>query len=183
VSRLVAVLVAVAIAGCNLASSETPDPAAIPDGPLEAQAAEATGPIVELGSNVMEGRGWRYAIYPSDDGWCVQLETTSVTAGECGDLLPAEGDVFGAVRSDTDLGGGITSIDGIVSDAVTTVWLILEGGGRAPAQMLSLEDAELGGLAFVRLVPQDVVVTHLQAVALSGEILETVEVSATTTVP
>ena len=41
------------LAGCSVASVETPDPAAIPTGSLEAAVAAATGPIVELGSGVM----------------------------------------------------------------------------------------------------------------------------------
>lgn len=172
--RLVTAAVLAVSAACTLTPVETPDPAAIPTGPLPSPS-DATGPVVELGSNVMEGRGWRYLIYPSGDGWCLMIETVGVSSAGCGDLLPAEGEVFGTWGTGTVLGGGVTAIDGIVSDDVATVWLILENGARAPAQMFPLDEAGLSGTAFLRLVPADVAVTHLQAVAMSGEILETIE--------
>jgi hypothetical protein len=172
--RLLAAGVLVICAACTLTPVETPDPAAIPTGPLPSPS-DATGPVVELGSNVMEGRGWRYLIYPTGEDWCLMIETVGVSSAGCGDVLPAEGEVFGTWGSGTELGGGVTAIDGIVSDDVATVWLVLENGARAPAQMLPLDEAGLNGTAFLRLVPGDVVVTHLQAVAMSGEILETIE--------
>lgn len=173
--RIGASLLAIVLAACSLVSVATPDPATIPDGPLEAHGSDATGPVVELGTNVMEGRGWRYAIYPSTDGWCLQLETVTLTSTSCGDLLPGPEDAFGTYSTGGELGAGVTVVDGIVSDAVATVWLVLDGGGRAPAQMLSLEPAGQEGQAFLRLVPDSVTVTHLQAVAMSGEILDTIE--------
>lgn len=171
-----AILVAAALAvcaACTPTAVVTPDPAAIPTGPIEPS--DATGPVVILGSNVMEGRGWRSVIYPSGDGWCLMLDTSSVSAAECGDLVPGEDEVFGTWSADTDLGGGVTAIHGVVSDEVATVWLVLESGARAPAQMLPLDEAGLDGTAFLRLVPPGVVVTHLMAVAMSGEILDTIE--------
>ncbi len=171
--RLLAAAVVVTCAACTPTAVVTPDPAAIPTGPINPS--DASGPVVILGSNVMEGRGWRYVIYPSGDAWCLMLETVIVSAAECGDLVPAEEEVFGTWSSDTEIGDGVTAIHGIVGDEVATVWLILENGARAPAQMFPLDEAGLSGTAFLRLVPADVVVTHLQAVAMSGEILETIE--------
>lgn len=169
-------LMALALGACSVANVETPDPAAVPSGPL-ASPADATGPIVELGGNVMEGLGWRSAIYPSGDAWCLQIETAAVTTADCGDL-PAEGEAFGTYRSGTDVGGGVTAIEGLVNDEVVTVWVILESGARTPALMQSLAGAGIGGQAFVRLVPPGLTITHLQAVALNGEVLDTIELTA-----
>jgi hypothetical protein len=165
----------VALLGCNAEPAETPDPAAIPSGSLEAQGAEATGPIIELGTGVSEGTGWRFAIYESDDGWCTQVETVIVAETGCGDILPAEGETFGSYAVGEELSNGVTAVQGIVTDEVATVWILLADGRRAPAEPFALADAGLTGKAFLRIIPADLVVTHLQAVAMSGEILDTVE--------
>jgi hypothetical protein len=165
----------VVLAGCTAVRVETPDPAAVPDGPLEAQGEEATGPVVELGSGVNEGLGWRYAIYPSEDGWCTQLETAAVTASGCGDILPADDRAFGSVGRGSALTGGVIPVEGIVTAETATVWLVNEAGFRMPAKLMPLEDAGLEGQAFVGFVPPDVTISHVQAVAISGEVLETYE--------
>ena len=170
-----AALVAVLVAACTVTSVETPDPAAVPDGPLDALVGDATGPVVELGSGTDAGLGWRYAIYPSEDGLCTQLETVEVTAGGCGDLLPAEGNAFGGVGRSETFTGGVTAVEGIVTDETVTVWLVNEGGFRMPAQLMPLDVASLEGQAFLAFVPPDVVISHVQAVAFSGEVLETYE--------
>jgi hypothetical protein len=173
-ARLASALLALIAAGCSVASVETPDPAAIPSGSIEAHAAAATGPIVEVGSDRTLGIGWRFSVYPSDDGWCTQLETGIVTRAGCGEILPEEGRAFGSVGNDDPLEGGVTVIEGIASPETATVWLIAEGG-RSPAALMSLEEAELDAQAFVGFAPADVVVTHVMAVAFNGEVLETYE--------
>ncbi|HEY6608658.1 MAG TPA: hypothetical protein VI277_05625 [Candidatus Limnocylindria bacterium] len=173
-----AALMALALAlltGCSLAPVSTPDPAAVPSGSLEAEGATATGPIVELGSGTSLGVGWRYAIFPSDDEWCTQLETSEVVVSGCGQLLPEGDRAFGSVARGGPHAAGVTSIDGITVPETATVWLIAEGGARSPAQLMPLEGAGLEGQAFVGLVPSDVTVTHVMSVALNGEILETYE--------
>lgn len=172
---LLTATLAVALAGCTIASAETPDLAAIPDGSLEPQDSGAIGPIVELGGGVTDGVGWRYTIYQVEDGWCTQVETATVTAAGCGDILPAEGDAFGSYGTGAQLDADMTAVEGTVSGDVATVWVILEDGRRAPAELLPLGEAGVDGQAFIRLLPNDLVVTHLQALAPSGEILETVE--------
>jgi hypothetical protein len=174
-ASVLAIGVLLVLCACSIASVQTPDIAAIPSASLDARDSGATGPIVELGSGVTEGVGWRYSIYPVEDGWCTQIETATVTAGGCGDILPAEGEVFGSYGTGTQLDGGMTAVEGTVSGDVATVWVILEDGRRAPAELMPLDEAGLEGQAFVRLLPNDLVVTHLQAIAPSGEILETVE--------
>jgi hypothetical protein len=166
---------AVGLAGCTVTRVETPDPAAVPDGPLEAHVGDATGPVVELGSGTIAGLGWRYSIYPSEDGLCTQLETAEVTAGGCGDLLPAEDKAFGSVGRSESFTGGVTAVEGIVTDETVTVSLVNESGFRMPAQLMPLDDAGLDGQAFLAFVPPDVVISHVQAIALSGEVLETYE--------
>lgn len=164
-----------ALTGCGVAQVETPDPAAVPDGPLEAHGAEATGPVVELGSGVSAGLGWRYAIYPSDDGWCTQLEMVDRTVSVCGDLLPTGEDAVGSVSQGDPLAGGVTAIEGIVTAETATVWLLVQDGRRMPATLMPLEGAGLDGGAFLAFLPPDVTLTYLLAVALNGEVLDTYE--------
>ena len=168
-------LMLVAITGCTAVPVETRDPAAIPDGPLEAMGDDATGPVVELGSDVSEGLGWRYAIYPSGDDWCTQLEMVEFTAAGCGDILPVDGAAFGSVGRGEHRSNGVTPIEGIVTAEIFTVSLIADDGRRMPATLMSLEPAGLEGQAFVVFVPPDTIITHLQALAMSGEVLETYE--------
>ena len=56
-----------------------------------------------------------------------------------------------------------------------TVWIIDEQLGRIPATLMPLDEAGLTGQAFVGFMPPDGTATHIQAVALSGEILATYE--------
>jgi hypothetical protein len=162
-------------AGCTVAVVETPDPAAIPSGEPVAEGAQATGPITVLGSGQMLGLGWRYAMYESADGWCTQLEMVELTATGCGDPLPAGGDHIGGV-SVGNLSGGVTTIDGIVTEEIFTVWIVDQNVGRIPATLLPLDEAGLEGQAFVAFMPADTTPTHVQALALSGEVLDTYEV-------
>ena len=165
------VLAALVLAACDVATVETPpDPAAIPSGTIEPAGDDATGPVVELGSGTTGEIGWRYSIYPSGDAWCVQLETATAHSALCGDPLPEEGKAFGLVAESE---GQV--VDGTVSAETHTVWLVEERGGRVPALTMPLEGAGLEGKAFVGFVPDEMTLTHLQAVASSGEVLETYE--------
>jgi hypothetical protein len=165
-------LTAVILLGCTAGPPASVDPAAVPSASLVARGEEpATGPVIELGSGTTLGIGWRYSIYESAIGWCRQLETASATSVGCGDPLPADGVAFGGIGSSD---GG--PVEGLVSADVATVWLV-DGRSnlRVPAQMLSLEETGLPGSAFIGFAPDDLQVSHLQAVALSGEILQTYE--------
>jgi hypothetical protein len=62
-----------------------------------------------------------------------------------------------------------------VTGEIVTVSLIAEDGRRMPATLMPLEPAGLEGQAFVAFVPPDITITHLQALVLSGEILQTYE--------
>ncbi len=162
-----------ALGGCAVAEVETPDPAEIPSASLQPMGAEPTGPIVELGSAVALGWGWRYSIYPSRDGWCTQLELAEVASTSCGPLLPEGDDVFGSIGSGEM--AGIQTIAGAVSADTATVWLIGEENVRAPAVLMSLEPAGLEHRAFVGFAPADIVLTHLQAIAANGAVLDTID--------
>ena len=161
---------AVGLLGCDLVAVDTPDPAAIPSGSIEPEGGVATGPAVEVGSGMISGIGWRYVVFPSEDGWCTQLETVAVTSTGCGDVLPKEGRAFGVVSHSERI------VDGIVTDETATVWLVADGVSRiVPAMLMSLEAAGLEGQAFVGIAPVDANITHLQAYKLNGEVLETYE--------
>jgi hypothetical protein len=169
-------ILAAAVTGCSVASVETPDLAAIPSGSLQALGDDATGPVVELGSGQAEGLGWRYSIYPSGDGWCTQLEMGATGSTGCGSLLPTGDAAFGSVGSGTITPGDVQVVDGIATAETFTVWLIEnESQRRFPATLLPLEPAGLDGIAFLGIAPEGMTLTHAQAVARSGEILETVE--------
>jgi hypothetical protein len=177
-SGAAAAIVVLAISGCTVTNVvEEPDPAAIPSGEPAAQGAEATGPLTVVGSGRAVGLnlGWRYAVYESADGLCTQLEMAQTTSAACGSPLPAEGEHIGGVSVGGVGDDGITVVDGIVSDEVVTVWIVDEQQGRVPATIMPLEEAGLEGQAFVGFMPSDGTATHIQAVAVSGEILQTYE--------
>lgn len=164
------------LVGCTAVQVDSPDPAAIPSGSLVALDEEATGPIVELGSSTTEGIGWRYAVYPAGDAWCTQLEMVNVVSSVCGDLLPPENAAIGPV-SVTDVEPGERQvIDGVASEETFTVWLIENDSQRRFAAIpMPLDAAGLDGIAFVGIAPEQMTVTHVQAMARSGEVLETYE--------
>jgi hypothetical protein len=171
-----ALVVALALGACSIASVETPDPAAIPSGSLVPLAEDATGPVVELGSGQAEGLGWRYSIYPSGDTWCTQMEMAASTASGCGDLLPAGDAAFGSVAVETMDPGSVRVVEGLASEATFTVWLVEnESQRRFPATLMPLDPAGLDGVAFVGIPPAEMNPTHVQAMARSGEILQTYE--------
>jgi hypothetical protein len=168
--------VVVVVSACTVAEVESPDPAAVPSGEPIAIGAEATGPVTELGSGRVLDLGWRYVIYESADGWCTELQLTEVTSTGCGpDLLPAEGEHIGAAAAHDPLESGATPVDGIVSEEIFTVWVVDEELGRIPATLMPLEEAGLEGQAFVALMPPEATPTHVQALAMSGEVLQTYE--------
>lgn len=165
-----ATLLLVACQPAEVEETPTPDPAAIPSGSPEAQGAIATGPIVELGSGVMSGLGWRYVAYPSDTGWCTQLETAGAVESACGVGAPEEGSAFGFVGEHGRVIHGIATAD------ATTVWLVVNNTPTVPAVLMSLSDAGVaGGVAFVGVAPTGAEVSHVMAVRLNGEVLGTLE--------
>lgn len=169
-------LLALAIAvlpGCQATvpvETPTPDPAAIPSGSPTAIGATASGPIVELGSGVLSGLGWRYLAYPSDDGWCTQLEAAASVQTHCSGVAPEEGEAFGIVREEGRV------IHGIATAEATTVWLVVNDTPTVPTVLMPLAEAGVeGGAAFVGIVPAGTNVTHVMAVRLNGEVLGTFE--------
>ena len=161
---------------CTVAQVESHDPAAAPSGAPVAIGGEATGPVTELGSGQAFDMGWRYVIYESAEGWCTELQMVEVTSTGCGsDLLPPDGEHLGSAGAMTPLQSGVTPVEGVVSDEIVTVWIIDERAGRIPATLMPLEPAGLEGQAFVGFMPPEGTPTHIQALALSGEILATYE--------
>lgn len=167
------VVVALLLAACQAAEVEetpTPDPAVIPSGSPEAHGTTATGPILELGSGVTQGIGWRYLAYPSDDGPCTQIETAAATEVACGELEPADGSAFGFV------GESGRVIHGIATPDAATVWLVVNNTPTVPAVLMPLRETGLGiGVAFVGTLPSGVEASHVMAVRLNGEVLGTWE--------
>jgi hypothetical protein len=170
-------LLAVLLGACTPVSVvESPDPATIPSGDPVGQGSDPTGPITVLASDRVEGIGWRLLIYESADGECLQFETVRLAQAGCGEMLPQEDRVFGSVSSGGIEETGLSPIYGTVTPDVATVWLVGEDDGtRVPALLAPLDEAGLEGQAFIGFVPQGATVTHLQAVRMSGEIVETYE--------
>jgi hypothetical protein len=173
-ARSVLLVVAVVLlAGCQpgpVEETPTPDPAAIPSGSPQAIGATATGPIVELGSGVLSGLGWRYLVYPSDLGWCTQLDTAAATQTDCRGVDPDEGNAFGTVNRNGRV------VHGIATPDATTVWLVVGNTPTIPAFLMPLSEAGVeGGVAFVGIAPTGTEVTHVMAVKFNGEVLGTLE--------
>jgi hypothetical protein len=114
-------------------------------------------------------------IYESADGTCTELQLAQSTSTACGDPFPSQGEHLGGVSVQT-LENGVTAVDGIASDDIFTVWIVDVRVGHVPATLMPLEEAGLEGQAFVGFVPAEASPTHIQAVARSGEILQTYEV-------
>jgi hypothetical protein len=166
-----------ALTACTVAEVETPDPEAFLSGDPVAIGADPTGPVTELDSGQAFDLDWRYVTYESADGWCTELQMAEVTSTGCGpDRELPEGEHLAGVGVMDALESGVTPVDGIVSDEIVTVFIIDQQQGRVPATLMPLEEAGLSGQAFIGFMPSDGTVTHVQAVALSGEILGTYEV-------
>lgn len=161
----------VLLAGCQTTEVEvtpTPDPAAIPSG--SAVASGATGPVVELGSGVTAGLGWRYLAYPGGSGACTRLETSAATASACDVVAPAEGEAFGVV------GRSGRVIHGIATADAATVWLVINNTPAVPAVLMPLAEVGVEGAnAFVGVLPSGAEASHVMAVRLNGEVLGTRE--------
>ncbi len=171
---LTALLVGAVVSGCGLTRFEDRDSAEIPDGPLEAIGAEATGPVIELGRGQTLGTGWRYAIFESADGWCTQLEMASFTSTGCGDPGPQEGHAFAGIGSGSSSDGAVP-FEGIVGPEVAEVWLTTPSGERIETRLMSLADTGLEGSAFVGFAPSDAGVNAAVALDAEGRELETYE--------
>jgi len=164
------------VSACDVAQVETQEPEVDLSGEPTAIGGEPTGPVTALGSGVAFDQDWRYVIYESADGWCTELQMEEVTSTGCGpDAAPAEGEHLGSAGALEPLENGATPVEGVVSDEVVTVWIVDELVGRVPATLMPREDAGLTGQAFVGFMPPDGTPTHIQAVAISGEILATFE--------
>lgn len=162
-----AIAITLGLAGC--ADS---DPEATPT-PSPSPAAELT----QVGSGPVLDSEWSYAVGAEGDQVCTRLEVADATSTRCGELLPG-GDAFVG-----ELGYGPNAYDeahvveGFIRDDVVTVWLIGAGGQyRIPAVVMSVDDAGIeDGRAFVGFGRADVELTHLQAVAVNGDVLQTIE--------
>lgn len=169
--------VALALAGCSVGeTTPAPTSAPIPAGdPFEEpQGDPASGPVVEVGDGSAFETPWRYAMYPADEGWCVQIDTGDAVDARCDDVLPAEGEVLGSIGVRTVEGTGATVVDVIAITEVATVWLVTGPAGRVPAVGMPPPD-EIDGQAWVGVLPGDLTLTHVQAVGFNGQVLETVD--------
>lgn len=149
-----------------------------PDDTAQATAsAEATPELVEVGAASVLESEWSYAVGAQDDGVCTRLEVAGTASTRCGDLLPPEDAALGEVGRGPAEYEEAHVVEGFVTDEALTVWLVGDGGQyRIPAVMMPLDDVGIeGAQAYVGFARADVTLTHLQAVALNGDVLQTHE--------
>jgi hypothetical protein len=132
--------------------------------------ATPTGPVVELGSEVTAGLGWRYLAYPSDERLCIQFETAASIEAACGLATPDEGEAFGSWYR---LG---RAVYGIATADAATVWLVVNNTPAVPAVLMPLTDVGVeDAVAFVAVLPTGTEASHVMAVRMNGEVLGTQE--------
>lgn len=166
-----ATLLAAAVGLAACVGAPSPSPA---DRFLEPIGENATGPVTELGAGTGADVAWRVGTYPTPGGPCLQLAVGDDLSARCDDLLPIGDAAIGSVGSRTAGAGGATVVDGLVSGEVATLWLVAGSVARLPAVLVPLGEDE-DPRAFVGIMPAEVELTHLQAVAANGEVLETRE--------
>lgn len=176
-ARMGLMAIALALAGCPMGEA-TPAPTSAPTpagDPFEQpQGDPASGPVVDVGTGAAFETPWRYAMYPTDGGWCVQIDTGDAVDARCDDVLPAGGEVLGSIGVRAVEGNGATVVDVVATTEVATVWLVTGPAGRVPAVGMP-PPAEVDGQAWVGVLPPDLVLTHVQAVGFNGQVLETVD--------
>jgi hypothetical protein len=179
VMRASVLIVVLIVAACGAdVPAETSTPEATPEPTPVVHGPPATGEIIELGEGTAHGSEWRYAVYPSAEGWCLQVEVGPLAGSRCGITEPPEGETFAGVNvAEADADVPHQAIDGVVSAETATVWLVADGGlgRRVPALLVPLDEAGIDAQAFLGLPPPGMNVTHLQAVAFNGRILQTYE--------
>ena len=165
--------IAVLLAACAtpvVEATPTLDPAVMPSRSPQVIGGTATGPVVELGSAVTAGIGWRLLAYPRDERLCTQLDTAAAVESACGVLAPDEGEAFGSVNRSGRLIHGIATAD------AATVWLVVNNTPAVPAVLMPLAEVGLdGAIAFVAVLPTGTEASHVMAVRMNGEVLGTRE--------
>ena len=165
-----AALLLVACGTVPVVPTATPDPAVVPSRSPQVMGGTPTGPVVELGSQVTAGLGWRFLAYPSDGGLCIQFETAAAVEAACGLVTPDDDEALGSVyRSGR-------AIYGIATADAATVWLVVNNTPAVPAVLMPLTDVGLdGAVAFVAVLPTGTEASHVMAVRMNGEVLGTQE--------
>lgn len=154
--------------GLVLASCSGPEASATPS-----PSASLTG----VGDGMVLESEWRYAVGDAHGGWCTRLDVAETSSSRCGDLLPSDDRAFGELGHGPDAYTDAQVVEGFVTDDVATVWLIGQRGQyRIPAVLMPLDEVGLEDVqAYVGFASADVTLTHVQALALNGEVLETIE--------
>lgn len=163
---------ALILLACELVPGLDPD---LPLGPPTPKGVAATGPIIVLGSGMIDNLGWRLSVYESVDGWCRQLEVGRGAVGACGDppglapgeLIRVEGG--GSGRGEPD------HWTGVVTAEAAQLWLEAESDQRFAGTLLELKRAGFEDMIFVVFVPAGTAVRSLIASDGNGEIIDQVD--------
>lgn len=152
----------------------------IPEAPPDTIGGPPTGPVHILATGLTEELGWRYSVYPSAEGPCLQFEYDSGDGGGgsagCGMLEEFPDEPFsgvGAGSSPPDVG----HIVGWVRSDVHEVWLRTVDGRTLDAELFDVDEAGLQAQAFLVLVPPGVHPSMLVAWDEDGDELGTADVS------
>lgn len=167
--NLALILVATALVAC---ADGTPDGA-----PTATASPTPAASVTEVGGGTVLESEWRYSVGDMDGGWCTRLVVAETSSSRCGDLTPAEGDAFGMLGRGPNEYTEAQVVEGLVSADAATVWLVGDGEQyRIPAVLMPLDELGLEGVqAYVGFARADVDLTHVQAVAFNGDVLETLE--------
>lgn len=165
-----AALLLVACGTAPVVPTPTPDPAVVPSRSPQVMGGTPTGPVVELGSEVTAGLGWRYLAYPSDGRLCIQFETAAAVESACGLISPDQDEALGSVHRSG------RAIYGIATADAATVWLVVNNTPAVPAVLMPMSEVGLeGAMAFVAVLPTGTEASHVMAVRMNGEVLGTQE--------
>ena len=147
-----------------------------PDGSPMASPTPAVS-FTQVGDGSVLESEWSYGVGMDGDAWCTRLQVAGTASSRCGDLLPADGQTFGELGHGPDEYTDAQVIEGFVGADAVTVWFIGDRGQyRIPAVLMPLDEVGLADVhAYVGFALADVTLTHLQAIARNGDILQTVQ--------
>lgn len=138
-------------------------------GPPETIGADATGPLQVVAQGQHQGMAWRYSVYPSNDGWCTQLETGSGASVGCGADPPGDDAAISMIGWGMD--GALTTLDAVVVPEAAQVVVRSADGRSIQADLFPVA---LDGADFqVALVfTQQAELESITVLDADGEVLE-----------
>lgn len=141
-----------------------------------------TGPVVDVARGrldlLLQRRVFHFTVYRSvEQGVCIQMDWEPNSGGAGCGSMPGDGPLsewFGMMSSST--GSPLAhEVVGLVKPGIQAVWIETTTGGRARAQLVSLEPAEIDALLFFVFLPGGSDITAIVAMDAAGNTIERVE--------